>query len=85
MRPGFSSMAFEMSEPILRKLAILYQEHLENLDKWQKDFIGDLYIEILGENGDAVSLDLGYEDVKEYLSPAQITKINEAWEEANPR
>lgn len=68
---------------ILEKLAILKEERYLDLDQWQRKFIRDIYSELLGPNGNALPKDMGFEDVKEYLSPEQIRKVNEAWEEVN--
>lgn len=58
-----------------QKLEFIRTERFQDINKWEKDFISDLY-----EGLDGLPSWQTDEDMNDYLTERQIKKLNEIWE-----
>lgn len=61
---------------IVSLIHIIKEEHYVDLNKWQKNFIDDLYIGV-----DGLYTGMSDEEASEYLTQKQINKVREIGEE----
>lgn len=62
----------------IEKVNFIREDRFLDLDAWQKEFIEDIYSE-LNAHPDCETLTDA--EVKDFLTPRQIEKINEIWKD----